>query len=493
MTKKQHGKQNANRAHGISFMSRIAVLVLLSSAVSLLSSCSLFKPEARTLSAGDMPASYSVSAVESGRSDRWWEDFEDPELTGLIEEALSGNFTVKEAWARLRQAQAAAVKTGAARYPDLFISAGASTARKRTDTGGIANTATVKDYSLGVASSYEIDLWGGIKAETEAVRLTSNATREDVQTAAMTVAAEVTETWIDIITQRKIHRLLEDQLRTNETYLELIDLRYRKSMASALDVFQQKQVVEKIAAEIPLVEENEELLRHEIALLLGKQPKAPLSISRKNLPSLNEPPETGLPADLLSTRPDIRAARLRLEAADWYVTAARADKLPTISLSASANFGAADLDLLFDNWIMNLAANLLGPIFDGKKRSAEVDRTRAVVDEKLSAYRRTVLTAVKEVEDALVSEAKARQYIDALTARIETARKTRDEARRRYMKGLENYLTVLNQLLTLQELEISRARKQGELLSTRVTLYRALGGTWTDQLTPDGMIGKTGE
>jgi len=490
---KHRGEQNTGRTLGNSFVSRMTILVILTSAVALLSSCSLFEPETRTLSTGDIPASYSFSTMEIDRSERWWEDFGDPELAGLIEEALSGSFTVKEAWARLRQVQATAVKAGAARYPDLFISAGASTALKRTGSGSSANTATVKDYSLGIASSYEIDLWGGVSAQAEAVRRESNATREDVRTAATSVAAEVTETWIGIITQQTILCFLQDQLRTNETYLELIDLRYRKSMASALDVFQQKQAVEKVAAQIPLVEEKESLLRHKLALLLGKQPTAVLPISRTNLPELNEPPVTGLPVDLLSTRPDIRAARLRLEAADWYVSAARADRLPTISLSASASFGAADLDLLFDNWIMKLAANLLGPIVDGGKRAAEVDRTRAVVEEKLSAYRRTVLTAVKEVEDALVSEAKARQYIDTLTTRIETARKARDEARRRYMKGLEDYLPVLNQLLTLQELEIARVRKHGELMSTRVTLYRALGGTWTDQLTPDGMKRKTGE
>ncbi len=122
---------------------------------------------------------------------------------------------------------------------------------------------------------------------------------------------------------------------------------------------------------------------------------------------------------------------MRLQGADWDVAAARANRLPAIRLSAGASYGAGELDLLFDNWMMVLAGNLTAPLFDGNQRAAEVDRTRAVVDEKLSAYRRTVLTAIKEVEDALISEEKQRQHIDALDRQIIAARNALNEARER--------------------------------------------------------------
>lgn len=255
------------------------------------------------------------------------------------------------------------------------------------------------------------------------------------------------------------------------------------AMVSALDVYQQKQVVEDIIAEIPLVEAREQLLRHELALLLGKPPQTFLNISREDLPKPIEIPATGLPADLLSARPDLRAAGMRLWAADWQVAAARADRLPAISLTAQGRYGEGDVDVLFDNWLLSLAGNLTAPIFDGKRRAAEVDRSLAIVGEKVSAYRRTVLTAIKEVEDALVTESKQREHIKGLEKVTDTARKALKEAGNRYRKGLTDYLPVLTQLLKVQDLERNLIQQQANLLGARISLYRALGGTWTESLT----------
>jgi NodT family efflux transporter outer membrane factor (OMF) lipoprotein len=279
-------------------------------------------------------------------------------------------------------------------------------------------------------------------------------------------------------------RLLEHQLQTNLTLLELVELRFRMSMVSALDVYQQKQVVEDIRAEIPLVEAEEQVLRHELALLLGKPPGTSLKISREDLPEPAEIPATGLPADLLSSRPDLRRAGMRLQAADWQVAAARANRLPAISLTAGAQYGKGDMDVLFDNWLLSLAGNLTVPIFDGGRRAAEVDRRQAIADENLSAYRQAVLTALKEVENALVSEAKQREHIRALEDVLVTARKALEQAGIRYRNGVTDYLPVLTQLLAVQGLERNLIRQRENLLSARVSLYRSLGGTWTDSLSP---------
>jgi len=388
----------------------------------LVASCAPFKPQERQSPEGELPRSFSLYTSESEPEIRWWEEFNDPDLNVLITEALSGNLTLKEAWSRLVQTRALAVQAGAALYPDLTGTAGADYTRQRSDNG-LQKTISNEDYSLGVISSYELDLWGRIRAGRESALLEVTAAREDLNTAAMTLAAEVANRWVNIISQGMQKRLLEHQLQTNLTLLELIELRFRMSMVSALDVYQQKQIVEDIKAEIPLVEAEEQVLRHELALLLGKPPGTSLKISREDLLEPAEIPATGLPADLLSSRPDLRRAGMRLQAADWQVSAARANRLPAIRLTAGAQYGKGDMDVLFNNWLLSLAGNLTAPIFDGGRRAAEVDRRKALVDENLAAYRQAVLTAIKEVEDALVVEAKQREHIRALENVVVTARK----------------------------------------------------------------------
>ena len=142
--------------------------------------------------------------------------------------------------------------------------------------------------------------------------------------------------------------------------------------------------------------------------------------------------------------------------------------------------------------MMGLAGNLTAPLFDGNQRAAEVDRTRALADEKLSAYRRTVLNAIKEVEDALISEEKQRQHIDALFRQISAARNALNEARERYRKGMNDYLPVLTQLLAVQGLERDIIQQKTQLLSYRVSLYRALGGAWANHMNEEGLLNATG-
>lgn len=454
------------------FISITAILVLLNA-------CSPFRPQARRSPAADLPETFSIYTTESQPLQRWWKQFNDPELNALVAEALTDNLTLKEAWSRLNQARAVAVQTGAALYPDLTGIAGVSYERQRSQNGS-QKTQFNDDYSFGLISSYELDFWGRIRSERESVLLAVTAAREDFNTVAMTLAAEVTLRWINIISQRMQKQLLEHQLQTNLTYLDLIELRFKKAMVSALDVYQQKQIVEDVRAEIPLVEGQEQLLRHELALLLGKPPQTFLNISRTDFPQPIDTPATGLPADLLAARPDLRAAGLRLQAADWQVAAARANRLPAISLTARAQYGTGELDVLFDNWLLSLAGNLTAPIFDGTHRKMEVERRLALADENLATYRQAVLTAIKEVEDALVTESKQREHIKGLESVTDTARKALREAGNRYRNGLTDYLPVLTQLLKVQGLERNLIQQQTKLLTSRVNLYRALGGTWTE-------------
>lgn len=242
--------------------------------------------------------------------------------------------------------------------------------------------------------------------------------------------------------------------------------------------------MENVRAKIPLVEADTQLLMHDLAVLLGRPPRANLDLRQETLPVIGKIPAVGLPVDLLANRPDVRAAGMRLHAAQWQVSAARANRLPAIRLTAGALYGRSDFDLLFDTWALNLAANLTAPLLDGGRRAAEVDRRRAKADENLWAYRRTVLTAVKEVEDALVSETQQRKHIQGLVAVKSAAQKGLEEAIERYRNGLSDYLPVLTQLLTVQDLERNLIDQQERLILYRVGLYRALGGNWLNDHTP---------
>ncbi len=454
---------------------------LLAGCILFGSSCAHFAPE-RDTPEGDVPAQFSLYEVGEFPADPWWTTLHSPELNQLIEQALTNNFTLLEAASRLRQADATAIKSGAARWPEVSGVAGASTRRSTINnpTTGEQTTSTSESFSLGLSASYEVDLWGRVRAGHSAARLARDATAEDLATAAISISSEVANRWISILAAEQDLAVLRNQLEANQTFLELFELRFRKSSARALDVLQQRQIVAGVEAAIPLAEQRATLLRNELALLLGQTPHPFNELTGQAFPALPALPPTGLPADLLANRPDVRAAGLRLQAADWQVSAARADRLPAIRLIASGQYSSDEYDTLFDNWLYNLAGNLTGPLFDAGRRRAEVDRTRAVADERIFAYRRTVVTAVKDVEDALVREQRQQEHVAALERQLEASRAALKEAQTRYQKGASDYLPVLTELLATQRLERTLIQQRAERYRVRIALHRALGGSWTD-------------
>ncbi|WP_320172446.1 efflux transporter outer membrane subunit [Maridesulfovibrio sp.] len=463
--------------------SKLKILTLCVLTAFLLSACSPFKPDPRDGMTLGLPMQYSLYSAEPPQPGKWWEKFNNPDLNKLVEEALDANFDVRTAWAKLRQLRATAVKSRADLYPKLNGEGSYKDARSGNDgTEGKKGSTYTDTHKLGLSASYEFDLWGKIEAQSASGELNYLASREDVNTAAMTVASEVVTRWINIQLQRQKKAILKKQLETNETYLELIELRFRNSLATALDVYQQRETVARTKALIPPVESTEQLLLHELALLLGR-PAGSIYVKTAPYPDLPKMPGLGIPLDLMANRPDVRSAGLALKSSDWAVTAARADRLPTLSLSGEAALSSIQLANIFSGWMTSLTASLVGPIFDGYEREAEVERTRAVVDEKLLAYKETVYTAFKEVQDALVQEKWQHEYIKARKNQLEAARINLQEAGSRYLQGLDDYLPVLNALVSVQELETSIAEDEANLRNYRIALYRALGGSWTNSLT----------
>jgi len=456
-----------------------------------ISSCTPYAPAARSpQETASVPESYSISDSLTDPQKRWWESFADDELNSLVAEALSGNQTLAAYWSRFGKAEALAAKAGADLIPSVSGEADASYSRYDLSD----QKTEIENYSLGLAASYEIDLWGRIRAELQSANLAAVASRHDLDGAAISIAAEVAERWARIIAQRQQKTLLYKQLAANETYLDLVELRFRKALASALDVMQQKQLVERVKAQLPLIELEESLLLNELAVLIGRQPYDAPQFDRQLLPEFDTPPAAGIPAQLLEYRPDVLAAFNRLAAADQDLAAARADRLPALRLTGAAAYSSDELDELFDNWLANLAAGLTAPLIDGGRRKAEVLYAESAVLEQLAQYRQTVLTAVREVESALQREAKIRENINGLENQLEAARIALEEAGFRYINGLIDYLPVLTQLISVQNLENDLITRTLDLLIARMDLYRSLGGTWTETLTPPDQekLSKTG-
>ena len=464
--------------------------LLLQAFVALaISACTPFKPATRLpQEIAPVPESYSLKYTVSDPRQRWWETFGDRELNSFVEEALAGNQTLAVYWARLGKANAIAAKAGANLVPEVSGIAGAAYTDSSETTDSSDQLRNKENYSLGLAASYEVDLWGRVKAEKQSANLSAAASRDDLNGAAITIAAEVAERWVRIIAQRQQKILLQRQLTANKTYLDLVELRFKKSLASALDVMQQKQLVERVNAQMPLVEMEETLLLDEMAVLLGHQPYAAPGFPRNTLPELDAPPAAGIPAQLLEFRPDILAAYQRLAAADQNLAVARADRLPALRLTGSATYSSPDLDELFDNWLLNLAASITAPIIDGGRRKAEVAYAESAVQEQLAEYRQTVLNAVREVESALTRETKIRENIAGIEKQLAAAQIALEEAGYRYTNGLIDYLPVLTQLISVQNLELDLIARKTDLLVARMALYRAIGGSWPDDLKQPGEI-----
>jgi len=461
------------------------IIVSICGALALvaLNSCSPFMVPDRTSTFSDIPESFSLGQGVSDPAQKWWLNLSSPELTLLIEEALAENLSLRVYWARLEKAQALAVRAGSGLYPAVSAEASAAYSDSRLG-GGTSGSADEKRFAVGLAAGYELDLWGRVRAGAESAELTMIASLEDFNAAAMTVAAEVARRWVGILARREELLLLEQQLAANQTYLDLVELRFRKSLASALDVMQQQQLVERVQARLPLVQMQEQLLRNELALLVGRMPGASQDVQARSLPTLLSPPAGGVPAMLLENRPDVRAAFRRLQASDQDLVVARADRLPAIRLTGSASYSSSDLDRIFDNWLANLAASLAAPLLDGGRRKAEEDVASATVKERLALYRQAVLDAVQEVEGALVREEKIREHIVKAERQLQAAKTALDEARTRYVNGLNDYLPVLTQLLSVQNLEMELISRNQELIEARIALNRAVGGTWTEELQP---------
>ena len=459
----------------------------------LMASCAPYRARSDFEAPVKLPASYAArpGTPVAGRTN-WWEDFGDEQLSALVAEVLAANLNLQQAWARLSQAEAVSDQTAAIRRPQIGLE-GAST-RARTHvvlTEPLPNVASVhtRSHSLTLGASYEVDLWERLASGHRAARLEKEATRLDLETMAMSLSAQAAETWFALVAQSSQLRLARSQHAVSLSQLDLVEQRYARGLATALEIYQQRQQLAAIAAQMPLIEARIAVLTHQLNVLRGRPPASVIGSLPEALPALAPLPDPGLPADLLNLRPDVRAAELRIAAADQRVAEAVASRFPQVNLRASRGWGAQSFADLFDRMIWSVTGSIAASVYDGHARNREVDRTRSVVEERLSAYGQTVLEALAEVEDALVGEKAQAAYVDRLSDQLTLAEATLDQARRQYTHGLSDYLGVLTALNALQSTEQELVTARYELISQRVQLCRALGGTWTTKLTRENQTG----
>lgn len=416
------------------------------------------------------PDQFSASG-DQAMPDQWWTAFENDSLNALVDSATAANFTLRSAWQRLQAAEAVVDREAGALYPDLEAS---GRAERR---GGTEDAfAEGGNFEVGLSTVYEMDLWGRIRERVKAEEFRARATRAEYQTAVLSVSAEVVRTWVRLAEARSQLALIDRQVETNETVLSLVQNRFEAGQVRSVDVLRQRQLVEATRERRTVVESEAQVLEHRLAVLLGRSPQADLEVGPDSLPEVPPLPETGVPADLLQRRPDVKSALNRLRAADQDLAAAISDQYPRISLSASGSTIADSATDLFETWAYSFAGNLLAPIFRGGSLRAEVDRSEAVRTQRLYEYGQTMLTAFQEVEDALVREQKQREQIQQLESQVDLARQSYEQLRLQYLNGTTGYLDVLTALDEVQQLRRDLLSARLLLVEDRIALYRALAG-----------------
>jgi NodT family efflux transporter outer membrane factor (OMF) lipoprotein len=416
-----------------------------------------------------VPGGFSQTGTEA-LPERFWRALGDPELDALVERALAGNLTLRAAWARLDQVRALAVKAGVGRYPVVQGEADAS--------GTLAKSGNSFTASIGVAASYEVDLWGRVRSTRDAARIDVLASRETLQAAAISLAAEVAVAWFQQVERAAQLELLRRQIAVNEQVHELVMARFQKAQGAAADVLSQRQLLESLRGEQAQAVATQRTYHHQLAVLLARPPGDRVAPSRSAFHPLPPLPRVGVPSELLQRRPDVRAAFHQVQAADRRVAAALADRYPKLSLTAAVSLSGGYNRVQFWSWLANLGANLLAPLFDAGQRKAEVERTRAVAREALGTYGQTVLTALREVEDALVKESGLLAQRASQERQRALATMVIEQTRASYAGGVESYLRVLDALLRHQTLERSLVALERDLRVNRVALCRALAGSW---------------
>lgn len=435
--------------------------------------------EANNLQAGKSLSGVTLSPAAWPKAD-WWKSLGDPQLDGLIQEALRDSPDMQVASARAHQAEAAAYAADAARMPTLDASAGISRSRLAKDQDPLGQGdayATVRNISAGF--NYNFDLWGGQRAAWEAALGQARAAEVDQKAAQLTLAADVARAYSDLGRAHIVRDLANDDLKRTR---QMLDLSQRR-LSSGIDSQYQYQQTESLEAssESQLIDAEKTLQSAKIALavLLGKGPDRGNELSRPNVlrPSAVAVPSV-LPAELLGRRPDLIAARWRVEAASKNIAAGKANFYPNLNLSASAGAESLLGDAMFGSAsrFFSIAPTVSLPIFDGGRLRADLDSRDADYDLAVAQYNKSLVKALGDVSDSLSQLRDIGRQIKAQQHATDIAQDSYNTVVQRYGSGIGNYLDVLSIEQQLLQAQRELASLNAEQIDLSIQLMQALGG-----------------
>ena len=443
-----------------------------------LTGCAIVSPQLKP----DVPVAGTWNEAASANaavvSPTWWQSFGSVELRSLVDEALSGSPDLAIATERVRQAEAQVRVAGASLFP--MLSAGGDTSSHRTS--GAGNAVTSNATGLTLSASYELDLWGKNRAGVRSAESSLAATRFDRDTAQLTLISGVATSYFDVLALRTRLGIARENLAIAERVLELVSARARNGAAGALDVSRQEATVLSQRAGLLPLEQLERQTLAALAVLLGRVPEG-FDVKATGIIDLAVPAiDPGLPAELLVRRPDLASAEAQLAASNADVAAARAALLPSIKLTGTAGLASGALLSLVSGGTtaaLGIAASLLQPIFDGGRLRAQKAISESRERELVETYRKVILSAFVDVEQALAGTSRLGQQEQLQDSVQERARESLRLAEVRYRQGADDLLTVLDAQRTLFSAQDQLAQVRQNRLQAAVSLYKALGGGWS--------------
>jgi NodT family efflux transporter outer membrane factor (OMF) lipoprotein len=457
---------------------RVTAVVLLP----LFAGCSMLGPD-YVKPEVPVPAQWSSAANVASLQDlsQWWQRLNDPQLSSLIEEAMQSSPDLRSAQAKLREARARRELASGNRFPTVTASVSGRGNRSRSAGAGYA---TSHSYEAGFDASWEADVFGGQRRALEAADADLGTSQASLYDTQVSLAAEVALNYVELRSFQARLAIAHDNLATQTETLQITDWRAQAGLATALDVEQARTNREQTHATIPALNTNLVQAEHRLAVLLGKPPgtlherlATPVA-----LPQLPEQVATGIPADTLRQRPDVRMAERRLAAETARIGEAEAERYPGFSLSGTFGWKALTLGALggAGTVVSGVLGSVTQTLFDGGRISSRIEAQNAVQQQALAAYEKSVLNALEDVENVLVAYANSRERQATLRQAAQAARNAAQLARQRYESGITDFQKVLDTERSRLNTEDNLASSEAEGLTALIGLYKALGGGWQE-------------
>jgi len=430
-------------------------------------------------SRGSGPGVTQVVTNDSVVLSRWWSVFRDPILTELMERARTGNQDLRQAEARLRQARAQRNLAQADRMPTVAVNASARRSRGSEETGS-GRTASL--FANGFDASWEADIFGAQRRQIESAQATLEASQEEVRDVQVSLFAEVALNYVEYRLFQTRWEITETNLASQTEIYNLTRWREQAQLVTQLDVDQARLSLEQTRAEIPALQTGLEQAEHQLATLLGQAPGSLTTLlgGPQDLPIPATEIAVGVPADVLRRRPDVRRAERKLAAQTAQIGVAQAARYPDFTLSGSIGLEALTAGNLYTVGARTAQAVAQAgwTLFDGGRIRQNIEVQTALQEEALGVYQAAVLTALQEVEDALVAYANEQVRRRALREAVLAGQSAFELARNKYASGIIDFQTVLNTQQSLLNVQDKQASSDAEVVSNLIRLYKALGGGW---------------